>query len=470
MRWMSLALVAMAACSGDPSDPTQPKAPTTERAQSSGAPSAQPSSEARGEPPAEVPDVTDAVPVPDAVAEAWYGDRFLVILGSYASPGQTPDGFEKLASSGLDAKPARLTSGRYKGLMPCWEIVVANGFKTRKQATQWAAPLKDIGLDYYVKNAGAYVGASKQVDRYCADVQEADSGDGGTCADELRFVVDVGGVPHVALALDPLVEERLMADVYPPTPVDESGTVWFAPLGAERVGDIEVGSVYTLVDLVNAEMVKDCKVDRFAALTRGIPHFSWADMGGDEPGCGTARPFAVLDCTLAGLPALAVPPGRTPPEVFEKGGALTGEALEAYRSAAREDRSFQVHLGLAQADATAVDAELVVDIQVATYSGTSGLRVVRAEMVTGEGFDLCGGDDVRREVVGVFAVGDKDDAVGKLLVPFQDTTWATVDGVVRLSDGSWRLAIQYGFGGQSLLNGAGEETCALEEPFCDCAC
>ena len=160
--WLMLACVALLGC--EDGEPTGPETPTTVKT--------------------ETPDIPRTAPRVDG---AEYSEAWLVILASSAQPGETPAALATILAEPEafpGATPIRLDSSRYKGLMPCFEVVAA--LATPEQATARALSeiLRERGLDHYIKNTGRWVGERPAVEESCARQARGES---SHCPGGLRF-------------------------------------------------------------------------------------------------------------------------------------------------------------------------------------------------------------------------------------------------------------------------------------------
>lgn len=398
----------------------------------------------------------DALVVADEATHAALDGQYLVIVHSGAAGEPLPEGLLALARDPARAGSlVRLRSSRFKGLMPCYDIVIAGASTQLSEARARAAELEAAGVDHYVKPAGSYVGPDPRLDDLCA----AESL--GTCDTGLRFVVHVGDAPHLALQLEAEVAERAIGgSPTPPARLSEDGSVWATPLPVQQVADVRKGDPWTLHSL-ESERTLDCTVASFGAVTIGQPHFSWtqAEERPTGPGCGSPEPMARLSCSepTVGEAWLARPGGSGPLSVI----TLTDPEATALSEADARllVQQAEARLDAAQDQARAQGQPLQVR-HLAT--GDSGTRLLQLELQTGEGESWCGGPDLSE--VHSLVLG----APGPLVALHETTDRAVlalveVDGAVRLVERDWT-------GSLVMLDASGTEICAWERAYCDCPC
>jgi len=447
---MRLPLVALAlfalGCGG--SAPTAPDAVTPEPA-----PAATPTPVAPTPTPAPAPSST--APRVDGPS---YSDAFLVILASNTEADEDPPALATIAADPILAAGTtlgRLDSSRFKGLMPCYDVVFAYAGSDRGEAFALSKLLTDKGVDNYVKRAGKWVGARPAVEAHCARQR---AGDVGSCGGGLRFAESWGGATFVALDLDESVSERALASQGARVSAGGDDTAWVAPLTAQTVGDLSVGAAMNVGGPDGGSTA--CAVKRFVALTRGTPHWGWFDGPRSAPGCGGEEVFAELDCGVEGvlasadaLPLRGGPSGEYAPADGDLGQLV--RASSAYGPAATE----------AKANAGDVAVDEVVTARPWTL-GDRALLEIDLWLKTNEGYDDCGGEDVNINVRGL--VDAKTKAV---VVPFQRASYAEWIGVLD-ADGDDRLEVlSHSFPGVTTLHeSTGDPRCSIDVPYCDCPC
>lgn len=429
-----------------------------------------PTSTARPDAPAPTPAPPAAPVVPPEVASQTHpsprldgpelSGAWLVILASNTELDQDPPGLTRiLADDSLvpGAQPGRLDSSHFKGLMPCYEVVVANAGQDKAEALGFSKQLKAAGIDHYVKNAGAYVGERPAVTAYCARQR---AGETTSCTGSLRLAERWGGAVYVDLALDDAVASRALDTAGPATSAGGDGSAWVAPLTAQNVGDLSVGDAVHVASAVDGAPTT-CTLRRFVALTRGTPHWGWYEHEQTGPGCGSEEVFAELDCDHPGvalastgsLPVRAKTNGRATPATDEQAAALRSSAAWAR---AAED-----------AKRAAGDAPVIEELTMTRWTlGDRELVQIDGWLRTGEGYDECGGDDVNIVVRGVLPT-----AGGAPVVPFRVATYERWIGLIDADRGGALEVISHAFPGVTTIHQAdGEPLCSVQVPYCDCPC
>jgi len=421
-----------------------------------GAPTPAPSST----PPAQAPPgaVTPAAPLPGLVSapgEAAFADRYLVVLGSKRDAGEAIPGLAALASHPeVVATPARLASSRFKNLMPCYTVTIAGGLEDKAAALALSATLKGIGVDNYVKNAGAYVPRSAAIDAYCEASPVAPSG-------AARIVTLVDGRPWLPLGAPGAVVENATRGAGHPQPLGSGFDAWYTAVATTQVGDVSVGGSYRLTDVASGAS-SVCAVSEIAALTLGTPHFGVLQLGKlTAPSCGEPDLYAGLTCEgmpQSGGPWLAVPAGATAPVAYRS--APVSPALEAAGNAAIAGDA-----GWAAGPESGEEA-VTRTVTVTRWTGGAGdFALVEGTVSWGNG--VCGGDEKAWRAI--FPVSG--DGLGAALGPWTIDSFSELTGVVDVDgDGrpEWTLAK---FPSTTAIQGAdGQPRGAFEIAYCDCPC
>ena len=389
--------------------------------------------------PAPAPAAPVAAPAPDPAA---FGDKVLVILSSSLQPGVDPAGLvDAAAEPGVTL--ARLDSTAFKGLMPCYEIVVAGAFADVAAARELSGRLKARGVEHYLKPAGAWVGARPELDRACS-ARRAPPAPGSTVA----FVEG----PGARLSLDPALEVEVLSRSPPVLPVDEAGTAWAAPLTVHGVAPWTVGDA--LVGVTAAGEVVGCTLERFLKGVSGTPHFGWVQDGPqDRPGCGDEHLYAKVDCDAV----LVLPTGSAP---------LTARPMGAVSTAAPADLPLDWDLQVRQQQGLGSErgtVQVAWEVQPLRL-GEAGLRRVSVRLWTGEGNTWCGAEDFAWSAVGLL------DEAGKPVLALRETTGWQVGPVLSLSAGaSPAVHLREELTGSQRLVGEGLDV-GVEVPYCDCPC
>lgn len=390
---------------------------------------------------------------------AAYDGQWLVIVSSKTETVPLPDGLEALAGSN-GVEPARLRSGWYRNLSPCYEVIVAGAAPDRTAAAGILEVVKGAGIDGYIKPAGEFVGRDGRIEQMCAEL--AADADGGFCDGGVGIAMAMGAQWYLSPHVPDGVAERIVADAGTPRPLDDERTQWGAPIAAQTVGSVSVGDAYQVRDVATGELLGECTVASFAAITQGTPHFSYADGARDRPGCGSPEPWAVLDCPVESWRrfALAAPVDGWR-GVWSQGPVMApGADRDGIIAKAREIPAVKSAWEEAQRAARDEGVPLQESIQVVQMGdGDVDRVVVELLWTTGEGFAACGGEDVR--ISRTYAATAQGEPLGAV----RDTAYSTWAGVVNLGDGA-ELVLEVFGGGIDVGDGA----CGVELPFCDCAC
>jgi hypothetical protein len=430
-------------------------------------PSARPANgapDANAAPPMEAPEVR-----PEPVSQVHPSPRldgpelsnaWLVILASNTELNLDPPGLTKILaddSTVVGARPGRLDSSHFKGLMPCYEVVVANATTDKGEALELSRQLKAAGIDHYVKNAGTYVGSRPAVEAFC---ERQRSGDVSSCTGGLRMAERWGGKVYVDLGLTGEVAARALATAGTATSVSGDGAAWAAPLTAQTLGDLSLGDAVHVASAADGAPSM-CSLTRFVALTRGTPHWGWGEQGRPGPACGVEEVFAELDCdhqdvTLASvkaLPARATTTGESSPASGELAAAL--RASQAWTDA------------VADAKEAANGEPVIEELTMTRWTlGDRELIQVDGWLRTGEGYDDCGGDDVNIVVRGVLAAEG-----GAPAVPFRVATYERWLGLLDVDGDGQIEVISRTFPSVTTIHQAtGEPMCSVEVAYCDCPC
>jgi hypothetical protein len=368
------------------------------------------------------------------------------------------------------ADPVRLDSSRFKGLMPCYEVVVALASQDKGAAGAVSAALDQRGFDNYLKNAGKWVGARPALEASCERMRE---GANNGCPSGARFVEVWNGTAYLEVGADAEIVESAFANAPEERPVGKDGLIWEATLPLRTVGDLTLGeSVY--VSTPGKAAPVQCSLERFVSLTRGVPHFGWASRWPEEvsyePGCGSSELFVRLDCSVPvpedsawsplGTGLAWDAPGQMAVPVNEPVPA-TGDPLRALESS----EAWRLARAEAQREATDRGVALLAEITSQTWRlGATEYQLVGGRLYSGEGVVDCGGDDVNVRVQGLMS-GDG----AKPSVSFRDTSFEEWRGFFEGDSGLVVVAQSFPLVTQ-LFGSEGEEVCRVDVPFCDCGC
>ncbi len=206
----------------------------------------------------------------------------------------------------------------------------------------------------------------------------------------------------------------------------------------------------------------------FSAVTQGIAHFSYEEFGdGDKPGCGTAEPWAILDCAAmehqgVGVATTLADAAHAWSLPAAPGASTSLGAVDAI-SVALANGEFQSAKAGAQTLADEQGESLEEEIIINAYNTPSGDGfVVTTRWWTRDGEAYCGNDDVLvSRSVGI--VG------GRVRTGVADTTYATLLGVVEFGgEPTGQIVTKPMFGGVTV--GHEDAECGITIDFCDCAC
>jgi hypothetical protein len=412
------------------------------------------------------------IPLPPMVVEPErLSDQFFVILQSSPAPGAMPESLSILAGHPeLMAAVARASSSWFQGLMPCYEITIAGAFEHRRQATTLARRLEVLGVESYVKQAGRYVGRQELVESWC----QADHAVETASCDGVHFVEVHGEKAWIALAQDPLITQRAAVDAPAPEPLGDLAT-WSSPLGVETIEPYSKGDKFRVVAPVSARSLDRCRIESFAAITRGQPHFGYLQQQPPptEPGCGEPELFGQLSCTEPPAePLLAIPAGRDEPILYTPLAPLRDIELEddAKVLVARSSAFGPVFTDArARAEERSMPLQQLVTLRGFVAPERKVLLIV-VTLQTGDGEVWCGADDVREELAGLY-LWTKDGKIGEEILPFRALEGAEVLGILDIdSDGAPEM-LQRRFPNELQLWRQGEElACTAPQAYCDCPC
>lgn len=416
MRLFALFLALSLACSGGPAEPPA------------------------ASPPAPSPVVASpaAAPTPPDAALA---DHWLVILGSKRNPTEVIPGVEVLATHPeVGAHVGTLSSSRFKNLMPCYKVTYALATPDKAAALAMSKQVRALGVDNYVKAAGAWVGPSEAIDAYCAATEaEVEA--------EVRLATVVDGALWLPVPATDAELSALLAQAPAPTPVGEGFAAWTQPLPGGGSG-----ASVRLVDAASGR-TQVCTAGDRALLTLGTPHFGvlQAPEPPTAPACGSAAPFERLDC---------------PSPVGEGRWIAVPESAAPYTPTAGADlRASAEALLTAQTDWEDPGEDVTREAVVTRWRGPAGeVALVSGTRSVGPG--VCGGEETTW--FGVYTV--VGDGLGAPLLALQAADFARVEGLVDLGADGRPEVLTVAFPDTwTLLGDAGPEaTSAIA--FCDCAC
>jgi len=396
---------------------------------------------------------------------------FLVILASSDTPGHMPESLLTLVDHpDLLAGVRRASSSWFEALMPCYEITVAGGFEYRRQATALARQLDELGIDNYVKQAGRYVGPQAVVEAWCASDKQAQSAGCG----QLRFAEVHDGRAWLWLAQDPLVIERALEGAAAPTPLGGL-TAWSTGLGAETIEPHDKGDAWRVYAPGSATELGTCRINGFAAITRGQPHFGYLaqEPPPTAPGCGEPALFAELSCKEApDEPLIALPADQPEPALYTALAPLRDIELEDdIKVIVAKSEAFGPVFRQANAEANERSVPLQQLVTLRGYVAKDRkVLLVQVTLQTGDGEVWCGSDDVRADLVAVYD-WTKEGGIGEQLVPFYAIEMSEVIGLIDLEgDGTPELIQQRWPDELQVIRAGQATTCTAPQAYCDCPC
>lgn len=387
-----------------------------------------------------------ALAAPGAARPADYGDKVLVMLSASLVPGEQPAGLSR-AGAITGQAPVRLLSTQFKGLMPCYEILVAGAYPGPAEAKAAAAKLRAAGIDVAVKPAGAFVGARPELAATCAALAKPPP-----LVEQVAFLDAVG----LRLPLPDAVEAAALQGAPPVRSVNGSLAVWSAPLPHRTLGRYAVGQ--HLPGLSHSRGPVDCVVEGFSVAVIGEPHFGWVQEGKHTaPSCGSPAAHATLRCEGGPADLIDQRPGArvalpTGPEATL---AAPPTGLKGLSEVLSEAQAHAKHQG--------------VPLQVSSFSrpytlGGAPVRVLRLHLQTGEGDWVCGGEDLNQTHIAVL------DANGVALLPLRSILGTALVGLVQAGPGQpVELHLREDLTGSQRLEG-GAASPRLDLAFCDCGC
>lgn len=385
----------------------------------------------------------EAAPAP----EATLGEQFLVIVASSRQASEAEAALGRVRAQGeAGPRAGTLASSRFKNLMPCYTVAIADALPDRAAALELSKRLKAAGIDNYVKNAGAWVGPSAAIDAYCAGSEVAATG--GPTARRLALAGGRAWVPTEGTIPAGLPKHQRLGDGY---------DAWLQPLaGAPSAG----GGAWLAFD-VERGASRSCAVKGQGVLTLGTPHFGLLqeEPKPSAPACGEPQLMAELDCALAEGTWLALPAGSSPRALAR----TAAEVPELKKAALAELERWPAWRGLASAGA---ETPLQKKVTVSRWKGSRG-EVHLVEGVLFDELGPCGGEDTAFRAV--FAVDGA--GLGRRLGPFIEEPFSTLVSLVDVEDDGAPELVTRAFPDTVSLTGA-DGTLRLRDAiaYCDCAC
>ncbi|MEE2904649.1 MAG: hypothetical protein VYC39_20130 [Myxococcota bacterium] len=394
-----------------------------------------------------------------------FNDHWLVILGALDKDGNPPKDWaateNKLAKLGGQATAT--WSNYFKGLMPCWNIIVGKSFAKKADAQAFTKKLKKAGINNYYKHAGKFVGKDPRVERACKGTEQAS-------VRKIPFfpLVQFDGYALAPVTAPQPILARAMEKATNERPVDEARHAWIRDLIPLKIGDFSIGKRVRVFQSDGQE-TKSCKVKKFVSLTWGTPHFSWRAERGElgESGCGTPQVMAKLDCGFGnegefavgamGDDNLQVTPIQDSFVIAMKGEKMSPRHESLLRSTAltKAKRRAQNHAREQEAEVKTFFNSLTI--------GASQQTVQHVSFLTGHGDTTCGGDDFYQRLTSVL------DENGQPKFEFFETEYEAIDSYIQFDNKDYFL-IQGQFGAMSVRASNGKNLVSISKAFCDCEC
>jgi len=382
---------------------------------------------------------------PVAADPAAYGDKVLVLLSAKVERGHAPDGLAKAAAL-PGARAARLDSSHFKGLMPCYEVVVAGAFDDLVTAKRLAAALQAAGVDHTIKRAGTYVGPQKALDGACAALHSPPKGDA-----RFGFVEE----PGVALPLPAGLVERAVDGVAPVAATGDP-SVWTRALPARTAGPFTVGEALRVADYQRG--LTTCAVGGLSRGVVGQPHWGALEAGLKAPACGDEALYAALPgCAAEGVVLM---PWAADVEV----GVWAGP-----EAAGADPGAWAAQVGPWSAEAAEVARSHGLQPELRWASrplrlGARELVLWTVELVAAPEAGGCGMPGYLRQAAGLV------DRRGRPVAPMQVIDQHRVLGVIAPTPGGEpALHLREDLTGTQRLQGAGLDVTRVR-PYCDCPC
>jgi|GEM_PF-4957400 len=394
-----------------------------------------------------------------------FDNHWLVILGALDKDGNPPKNWatteHKLAKLGGQATAT--WSNYFKGLMPCWNIIVGKSFANESDAQAFTKKLKKAGINNYYKHAGKFVGKDPRVERACKGTEQAS-------VRKIPFfpLVQFDGHALAPVTAPQPILARAMEKATNERPVDEARHAWIRELIPLKIGDFSIGKVVRVYE-GDGQKTKNCKVQRFVSLTWGTPHFSWRAERGElgESGCGTPQVMAKLDCGFGNEGEFTV-------------GVIGDENLrvtsiqDSFVIATKGEKQSPRHekllksTKLAQAKKRAQNHAREQETEVKTFFksnaiGSSQRIIQHVSFLTGHGDTTCGGDDFYQRLTSVL------DENGHPEFEFLETEYEAIDSYIQFDNKDYFL-IQGQFGAMSIRASNGKNLVSISKAFCDCEC
>lgn len=403
----------------------------------------------------EAPPTTQEAPkAPVVDPQAGLGDHWLVILASKKDAAEATPALDALAAKGdVGAHPGTLNSSRFKNLMPCYTVAYAEATKDKKSALDLSKKLKELGVDNYVKNTGAFVGRSALLDAYCSTPEDTGGGD-------VKVAAFLGGSLWIPVAAPDNVVEAAIAGAPAPVPLGDGIDNWIQPTTNPPAA--VSGARYRAVDARTGRSY-GCSAGRVAGLTLGVAHFGYsqAEEPPRAPTCGDVALYAELQCAGDVTDgSWVVVPEDTKVDVYTASGvdaSLEEQAKVALTAASDWD---------ANPDESGYEGlETVRTVTVTRWKGSTGdVALVHGTREIGGG--MCGGDSV--SWVGLFVLNGT--SLGAPMGGFLQTGPGDAVGVLDVGGDGHPEFVFEDFPSTTNVYEANSVRGSLEIAYCDCPC
>ena len=193
--------------------------------------------------------------------------------------GETPASWQTIqANPQLGIAPTRVNSSLYKGLMPCWEIIIAKGTANQKEALALSKKLKKQKISNYVKNAGQFVGKDSRLEKLCMPKIKTKKKDIAA-----TLAISLHGHVYIPVEASSIHLERTLESKPKLKPIDKQHDIWYGKLPHKTIDQYTLGQQYTVLHFQQNAPKRTCSIDGFAVFVRGA---GWPDLSQKEPSCG----------------------------------------------------------------------------------------------------------------------------------------------------------------------------------------
>jgi hypothetical protein len=403
-----------------------------------------------------------------------YANQWLVVLSSSKEMGGKPPALKTLKSEGMDDNVDRLFSSQYKNLSPCLEIVIAGAFDDQAEAKEFSQNLKDLKIDNYIKNSGAFAGSMSEAAAMC---REGASSEGAAAEDnsaDLHWVLTANNYAFLQLSVPSAESSKLPAANKLKMRDEDYYYFWEQALKNSSLGSYTKGQKFQTYT-EDGKKAASCSIKSFYWMSWGEPHFGWrqefenSDEKPTEPGCGTPTLFAELTCDGdAGMIALEVGKHRSPflarTEVTNSGAISAAKKLlqsAVYKTAKEE------------AEQEGEDGEFSVSEQVKLWEYTTAGKTyqqLEIHFIGNEEEGMCGANGyVDTKLVGVVeVVGGKASRVVHALEKIESESFSRAIDVK--GDGKLEFIEKRYPDIRKLRSPNGSKISEMAKEFCDDPC